>query len=102
MDKLNNTIKNHFNNKCKSNNLILSLSDIPGEGEHKIFEYIRNYNHDQDNTIIYGMDSDLIMLSLNHLKYNNTIFLYRETPNFINSLDSSLNPMINILLILII
>tara|TARA_B100001769_G_scaffold183661_1_gene145307 strand:- start:6588 stop:8165 length:1578 start_codon:yes stop_codon:yes gene_type:complete len=92
MDKLNNTIKNHFNNKCKSNNLILSLSDIPGEGEHKIFEYIRNNNHNDDNTVIYGMDSDLIMLSLNHLKYNNTIFLYRETPNFINSLDSTLNP----------
>ena len=38
------------------------------------------------------MDADLIMLSLNHLKYCKNIFLYRETPVFINSLDNTLNP----------
>ena len=92
MDKLNHIIYNHFNNKYTSNNIILSLTDIPGEGEHKLFEYIRNNNHINDNTIIYGMDSDLIMLSLNHKKYTNSIYLYRETPHFINSLDSTLNP----------
>ena len=38
------------------------------------------------------MDADLIMLSLNHMKYCNSIFLYRETPIFIKSLDNSLDP----------
>ena len=92
MEKLNLNINNHFYKKYTSNNLILSLTDVPGEGEHKLFEFIRNNNHINDNTIIYGMDSDLIMLSLNHKKYTNSIYLYRETPHFINSLDSTLNP----------
>ena len=48
-------------------------------------------HHILDKTIIYGMDADLIMLSLNHLKYCNSIYLYRETPIFINSLDSTLD-----------
>ena len=93
MDKLNDTLKKHFANKYKSNNLILSLTDIPGEGEHKLFEFVRNNNHEDDNTVIYGMDSDLIMLSLNHKKYTNSIYLYRETPHFISSLDSTLDPL---------
>ena len=92
MDKLNNITKQHFSNKKMNNNIILSLSDIPGEGEHKIYEYIRNNNHNNKKTIIYGLDADLIMLSLNHLKYCNEIYLYRETPQFIRSLDNSLNP----------
>ncbi len=101
MNNLNNAIKKHFTNE----NIILSLTDIPGEGEHKIFEYIRD-NFDLNdsnniNNIVYGMDADLIMLSLNHLKYSKQIYLYRETPHFIKSLDNSLDPnqtyLINIL-----
>ena len=61
---------------------------------HNIYNNNNNSdnNHKNDNTIIYGMDSDLIMLSLNHKKYTNSIYLYRETPHFINSLDSTLDP----------
>lgn len=93
MDKLNDSITNYFKNNKISPNILLNLSDQPGEGEHKIFNYIRNnFNNLNSNIIIYGLDSDLIMLSLNHLKYTKNIYLYRETPHFINSLDSSLNP----------
>jgi 5'-3' exonuclease len=102
MNNLNNAIKKHFTN---NENIILSLTDIPGEGEHKIFEYIRENINSEDcenvNNIVYGMDADLIMLSLNHLKYSKQIYLYRETPHFIKSLDNSLDPkqtyLINIL-----
>jgi len=64
-----------------------------GEGEHKLYEDIRNNkNYRKETTVIYGLDADLIMLSLNHIKYCERIYLFRETPEFIKHLDSSLNP----------
>ncbi len=84
-------IKNYYKNK---KNVKLSLSDEPGEGEHKIFEYIRNnkIHHMSSNTLIYGLDADLIMLCLNHLDFCPNIYLYRETPEFIKHLDDTLEP----------
>ena len=73
----------------------VSTSEEAGEGEHKIFEFIRDDPdyHRRTNTFIYGIDSDLIMLALNHSHTSNyLIYLYRETPEFIKSLDSSLEP----------
>lgn len=74
--------------------IILSLSDEPGEGEHKIFEHIRSNveSHRSQTTVVYGLDADLIMLSLNHLHISNRIFLFRETPEFIKSISSDLEP----------
>jgi uncharacterized membrane protein YgcG len=68
-------------------------SDVAGEGEHKIFEYIReNADYHRDTTtLIYGLDADLIMLCLNHLHISQNIYLYRDTPEFIQSLDSTLS-----------
>ena len=72
---------------------IYSGSDSPGEGEHKIFEYIRENSeyHKETTTLIYGLDADLIMLCLNHLHISQHIYLYRDTPDFIQSLDSTLS-----------
>jgi 5'-3' exonuclease len=72
---------------------IYSGSDSPGEGEHKIFEYIRDNAgvHKDTTTLIYGLDADLIMLCLNHLHVSDKIYLYRDTPEFIQSLDSTLS-----------
>ena len=74
--------------------IIISGSNIEGEGEHKIFEYIRENSlyHRDTITFIYGLDADLIMLCLNHLPITKNIYLYRETPEFIKSLNSNLNP----------
>ena len=47
--------------------VLVSGSDVAGEGEHKIFEQIRSRSHKGESTFIYGLDSDLIMLALNHL-----------------------------------
>ena len=72
---------------------IYSGSDVAGEGEHKIFEYIRDNAryHKDTTTLIYGLDADLIMLCLNHLHISQNIYLYRDTPEFIQSLDSTLS-----------
>lgn len=96
MQKLNEKIKIHFNNPSDFNviNIILSTSDKFGEGEHKLFQYIRDFpdQHIDKNTVIYGLDADLIMLSINHLPISNNIYLFRETPEFIKSINSDLEP----------
>jgi len=96
MKKLNEKIKSVYNNPSKYSvtKIILSTSDKPGEGEHKLFEYIRRNpeEHASQNTIIYGLDADLIMLSINHLPISKNIFLFRETPHFIQSINSELDP----------
>lgn len=96
MEKLTIEIKKRFNNPIEFGleTFIISCSDESGEGEHKIFEYIRNNKsyHKETTTVIYGLDADLIMLTLNHLHISNSLYLFRETPEFIKSIDSTLNP----------
>ena len=81
MFHLTNYIKNYIMEQKKVNedwmtiDILLSGSDVPGEGEHKILEYIRNYKlSDNYNPYtkhcIYGLDADLIMLSLLSHEYN--------------------------------
>lgn len=96
MNTLNNKIKYRYNNPSayKLNKIILSLSDEYGEGEHKIFKYIRD-NEDENKekiNVVYGLDADLIMLSINHLPICNQIYLFRETPAFIKSINIELEP----------
>lgn len=99
MDELNNMITQHFNQVTSSNKceIIVSGSNHIGEGEHKLFDYIRSTptKHLRETTVIYGLDADLIMLSINHLPISPNIYLFRETPHFIQSIDSSLEPDAN-------
>jgi 5'-3' exonuclease len=96
MAKLNTGLRARFRDATKYNvkNLILSPSDRYGEGEHKLFEYIRAFpdQHRDQNTVIYGLDADLIMLSINHLPVSKNTYLFRETPHFIQSISSELLP----------
>jgi 5'-3' exonuclease len=97
MNMLNTTIKKHFLKKEKKYNvssIIVSGSDEHGEGEHKLFNYIREnkIDHCDKTSIIYGLDADLIMLAINHLPICKNIYLFRETPEFIKCVDSSLEP----------
>jgi 5'-3' exonuclease len=79
MDKLNYSIREWISQKNQSNlKIIFSDSNERGEGEHKILQFIKK-NH-FDNYVIYGLDADLIMLSIVSNKDN--IHLLRERTEY--------------------
>jgi 5'-3' exonuclease len=76
--RLETMISNHGNKSW-----ILSSSDEPGEGEHKIISEWRS-GHYADNFAVYGLDADLIILSILGREcenLNNNIWLFREEVN---------------------
>ena len=83
--------------KEQPHQIIFTGSKESGEGEQKIFDYIRNnaITMKNSNSIIYGLDADLIMLSLLHLTFNKNIYLYRETKHF--SYIKGIDPQIDYL-----
>jgi len=95
MKKLDEAVIDFFK---KNTNVKIFTSETPGEGEHKLFNHLRTYAKKESNIVIYGLDADLIMLSLNHLSYCNNISLYRETPNYISNLNSELDEKENYLI----
>ena len=58
MNKLNKRLKTIKSDKFK----IIISDTTEGEGEHKILQYIKM--HELENSVIYGLDADLIMLSI--------------------------------------
>ena len=60
----------------------------PGEGEHKIIDYIHNDTNFNNTYMIHGLDADLILLSLMSNKANN-IYLMREQDNNITYISIS-------------
>ena len=103
MNKLDKYIHNHYRNSEKKlgvKKIIISTSTEIGEGEHKIFQFIRNNPelHKTQTTLVYGLDADLIMLGLNHLPVAKKIYLFRETPEFIKSINSNFIPNENYIL----
>lgn len=81
MEVLSKKVKQYFSEHLFDCDIKVTGADDPGEGEHKLFEFVREYNTycAHKNICIYGLDSDLIMLSLEHLCYTNNIILYRDT-----------------------
>ena len=71
--------------KYKLRNIILATPQEPGEGEHKLYEHLRKFPIKDKNVAIYGLDADLIMLSLFHLPFSQNIFVFREAPEFMKS-----------------
>ena len=87
MNELNRQLHLHFKHHSRRyESFQLSTSQDPGEGEHKLFQWIREHPqfHSHQKTMIYGLDSDLIILSLHHLHYGE-IRLLREAPSFMLS-----------------
>jgi len=77
-------IANIFNKFYNANNsnadkIIMDDSDIAGEGEHKIMYYLKNKGNNDNINIVYGLDADLIHLSLIR---ENKIYLLRERTEY--------------------
>lgn len=89
MKELNDGITKHFteSTKYKDVDVHFSGTDVPMEGEHKLFNYIKqqktqNKYGENDLIIVYGLDADLIMLALaSDVKH---ILLLREKTEFGN------------------
>ena len=91
MHRLNEQLKYYISKKISEDSawrdvsVILSGYDTPGEGEHKIMEYIRNaksspnYNPNTRHCL-YGLDADLIMLGL--VSHEPHFVLLREEVKF--------------------
>jgi len=62
--------------------VVVSGSDEAGEGEHKMFQYMRNNALKREMIAVYGLDADLIMLSLFHCFACENIYICRESPEF--------------------
>lgn len=91
MAKLTQQLKYFINKKISEDvewqgvEIILSGHEVPGEGEHKIMEYIRlaKAQPDYDPNVrhcLYGLDADLIMLGL--LSHDPHFCLLREEVTF--------------------
>jgi len=96
MKTLTKTIKTHFlkKEKYESCDIIVSGVEEQGEGEQKIFLDIRKNTNKYSKICVYGLDADLIILSLIGIikePEGFEIFLTREKPHFefTNSLQHS-------------
>ena len=70
MDKLAKTLKQNLETDKVFQHLqiIISDSNIPGEGEHKLLHHLRENTEKEDINVIYGLDADLIMLCMSSKK----------------------------------
>jgi len=86
MKKISKRLQLHFEKNKKSFLVIVSTSEEHGEGEHKLFHYIRNQKIlPTENAAVYGLDSDLIMLSIFHCSPFKNFYIFREATEFIKS-----------------
>ena len=77
--------------KLKSDKIYVSTSNEYGEGEQKIFTNIREDDKSNDIAAVYGLDADLIMLSLFHVEKLKKIYIFREAPKFRSVVSKKIN-----------
>jgi 5'-3' exonuclease len=91
MKDLTYAISDHLDNMTGPTRAIFSPHDEPGEGEFKIFKYIKDSKAPITSDVVYGLDADLIMLSI--LNKPENLFLLREPVHFGKNVKS-LSPFV--------
>ena len=94
MKQLSLAMQFHFKNKGVYPNrkpqIIVATPEEAGEGEHKLYAHLReNPMTSLQVAAVYGLDADLIMLSLLHLQYASQLYVFREVPAFAHVLLNS-------------
>ena len=82
MEKLHERILKYLKTLKIPSKIIYSSYHTAGEGEHKIFDHIRE-NKSENIKVIYGLDADLIFLSM--ASHRNNIYLIRENTELDNT-----------------
>ena len=59
--------------------IVYSGVDVPGEGEHKMMQYMRERQDEPGRHCLYGLDADLIMLGL--VTHRQEVIILREEVN---------------------
>lgn len=86
MKRLQAFLSSHFHSHYQFE-VIISSHEEEGEGEHKIIKYIKALGNDGFTDVIYGLDADLMMLSLTCGKPK--VYLMRESQQFGNNNNGS-------------
>lgn len=66
--------------------IIFSNEKVPGEGEHKIMNYIKKHGNQSESYCIYGLDADLVMLGM-VLPVNKVIIAREADENVVQFVD---------------
>ena len=85
MKQLSIFVRKEFEKKEKEygvRKIIVATPDEPGEGEHKLYAHIRENPCTEETSVIYGLDADLLMLSLLNLRFCPQMYVFREAPQF--------------------
>jgi 5'-3' exonuclease len=82
MEKLHNKIINWAKDYINKNKIkiIYSSSNVPGEGEHKLLDFIKKNKKNDLSYVTYGLDADLIFLML--VTKSDKVYLLREAQQF--------------------
>ena len=84
MERINKCMEKYMGELSKRGiKYIYSSYHDEGEGEHKILQYIKNYLSPSDSIVIYGLDADLLFLSLG-IGYEYDLYVMREKQIFAN------------------
>ena len=90
MERLHTHLLTHYQSLNSPIKYLYSSYHTPGEGEHKILQYIRTTNYHKVN-VIYGLDADLIFLALS-LQIPSVYLLREET--HLSKIPSSQDPTV--------
>lgn len=78
-----------YHPEWKDLEIVFSNEKVPGEGEHKIMQYIKKYGSPSESYCIYGLDADLMMLGM-VLPVNKVIIAREADENVVQFVDVSL------------